>query len=134
MPTQDPARRCSDFSPHTGLTSRITEPLAVFENVGLNLAGIFDVGSESVILGQVNGAFGGPYHLKTSIGPLTNNAISQLPSLSTTDGTFILSDFGPQSTFSSTTAATTTPEPSSLLLFATSLVCLAPVRRKLFGR
>jgi hypothetical protein len=102
MPTQDLARRCSDFSPHTGLTSRITEPLAVFENVGLNLAGIFDVGSESVILGQVNGAFGGPYHLKTSIGPLTNNAISQLPSLSTTDGTFILSEVGPQSTFSST--------------------------------
>jgi hypothetical protein len=32
------------------------------------------------------------------------------------------------------TATTTTPEPSSLLLFGTSLLGLAPFRRKLFGR
>ena len=32
------------------------------------------------------------------------------------------------------TGSTTTPEPSSLLLFGTGLLGLAPFRRKLFGR
>jgi PEP-CTERM motif len=49
------------------------------------------------------------------------------------NGVFPNSD-GPYQMEVSGTAVTTTPEPSSLLLFGTSLLGLAPFRRKLFGR
>ncbi|HXN20368.1 MAG TPA: PEP-CTERM sorting domain-containing protein [Candidatus Binatus sp.] len=106
-----------------------------FVNQGLSQAGIVDFTDEGFgILGTGNSAFA-TYGLTTAIGPISGTGLFN-PELgfSTTDGSLIFSEVGPDSTFTATTSTSATPEPSSLLLFGTSLLGLVPFRRKLFGR
>ncbi len=114
-------------------TFSFTDTVASFVDPGSSIAGILDFTLEGEpILGTENSAFG-TYGLTTAIGPLTGGSFA-LAEAATTGGLLSFSEVGADSTFTATTGTTTTPEPSSLLLFGTSLLGLAPFRRKLFGR
>ena len=116
-------------------TFSFTDPVGVDAFQGGNgvppVAEMVDFSDATVIFGTANSAFAA-YGLTTAIGPLTGNAFTDFDMYRTTDGLLIFSGaIGGDSTFTATTATT---EPSSLLLFGTSLFGLVPFRRKLFGR
>jgi PEP-CTERM motif len=116
-------------------TFLFTDAMESFVNQNTSGAGISDVtiGAKD-ILDTLNSAFG-TYGLTTAVGPLTGPSRAYInASFTTNNGVLILSGVGPDSTFTATTSTSATPEPSSLLLFGTSLLGLAPFRRKLFGR
>jgi len=114
-------------------TFSFTDALRVFDNQNFSVAGISDISVESDIFDTFNSAFG-TYALATTIGPLSGSSVPNVNiSFATTDGSLIFSEVGADSTFTATTP-TTTPEPSSLLLFGTSLLGLLPFGRKLLGK
>ncbi len=76
---------------------------------------------DNVLNGTGNG-----YNTADGTGTVTSRAYCVEGSACSADGLGLVTTFG--------TTTSATPEPSSILLFGTSLLGLAPFRRKLFGR
>lgn len=111
-------------------TATFLDDVLVFDNQGVAVAGFLDATVALDILDTHNPAFA-TYDLTTAIGPLTGSSIiNSGTDFFTTDGTFVINSAG-DATFTATTSAPI-PEPSTLVLFGTSMLGLAGiVRRKL---
>jgi hypothetical protein len=105
-----------------------TDPLDVFQYgltggaVGIGQSSAGDLGAD--ILDTLGSAFE-TYDLATAFGPSTGSAATNLDyAFATADGALTFSSIGDDSTFTATTGAVATPEPSSLLLLGAGLLGL----------
>ena len=107
-----------------------TDPFFVFDNQSNSVAGFSDTNIED-ILDLSNVAFAS-YDLKSSIGPLnttyffTDDGVLLGSSL----GDIVFDSFSGTPTFTATEGGGTTPEPGSLVLFATGIAGMAGILRR----
>ena len=120
------------LSVNGGSPVTFTDPIQVFSNEFVSVAGFWDAGFTTPIdiLDTSNAAFAA-YDLKSFIGPISGAPIISAISFPTTGGAFILTNVGPVGGPTSTfTASPAIPEPSTFALFGAALAGLGVIRRR----